>query len=108
MQPAGGDADLGAKAELAAVGELRRGVVQHDRRIHLAQKFLRRLLVFGDDRIGVMRAVALDMRDRTIHTVDHTGGEEGVEIFGAPSGLAGGLDPAVDGLDRGVTAYLAT
>ena len=36
MQPAGGDADLGAEAELAAVGELRRGVVQHDRGIDLA------------------------------------------------------------------------
>jgi len=30
MQAAGGDANLGAEAELAAVGELRRGVVQHD------------------------------------------------------------------------------
>ena len=31
VQAAGGDADLGAEAELAAVGELGRGVVQHDR-----------------------------------------------------------------------------
>ncbi len=30
MQPAGGDADLGAEAELAAVGELGRGIMQHD------------------------------------------------------------------------------
>ena len=49
-KPAGGDADLGAEAELAAVGELRRGVVQHDRGIDLAQEFLRRRLVLGDDR----------------------------------------------------------
>ena len=32
----GGDADLGAEAEFAAVGELGRGVVQDDRRVRLA------------------------------------------------------------------------
>jgi hypothetical protein len=35
---AGGDADLGAEAELAAIGELRRGVVQHDRRVDLVEE----------------------------------------------------------------------
>ena len=38
MQPAGGDADLRAHAELAAVGELRRGIVQHDRAVEAARK----------------------------------------------------------------------
>ena len=42
MEFAGGDADLRAEAELAAVGELRRGVVQHDRRIDLVEEFLAR------------------------------------------------------------------
>ena len=32
---AGGDADLAAEAELAAIGELGRGVVEQDRRIDL-------------------------------------------------------------------------
>ena len=49
MHAAGRDADLGAEAEFAAVGELSRGVVQHDGRIHLVQEFLRRLLIGGDD-----------------------------------------------------------
>src|SRR5882762_7659428 len=49
VQLAGGDADLGAEAELAAIGELRRGVVQHDRGIDLRQEFLRRGGVIGDD-----------------------------------------------------------
>jgi len=31
MQPAGGDADLGAETELTAIGELGRGVVEYDR-----------------------------------------------------------------------------
>jgi hypothetical protein len=40
MHAAGGDADLGAEAELAAIGELGRGVVQHDGRIDLGQEAL--------------------------------------------------------------------
>src|SRR5690242_17833419 len=36
---AGGNSDLRAEAELAAIGELRRGVVQHDRGIDLAEEF---------------------------------------------------------------------
>ena len=54
----GGDADLGAEAELAAVGELGRGVVQHDRGIDLFQEALRGRGVLGDDAVGVMRAIA--------------------------------------------------
>src|ERR1700676_5090963 len=30
MELAGGDADLGAETEFAAIGELRRGIMQHD------------------------------------------------------------------------------
>ena len=39
MKFAGGDADFRAETEFAAVGELRRGVMQHDRRIDLVEKF---------------------------------------------------------------------
>src|SRR4051794_28476320 len=35
----GGDPDLGAEAELSPIGELRRGVVQHDRGIDFVEKF---------------------------------------------------------------------
>src|SRR4051794_4137363 len=66
VQLAGGDADLGAEAELAPIGELRRGVVQHDRRIDFVEEFLRRRLVGGNDRVGVMGAVALDVPDRRV------------------------------------------
>src|SRR5262245_47068764 len=61
VKAAGGNADLGAETELAAVGELGGGVVQHDRGIDLAQEFVRRGAVAGDDGIGVMGAVAIDM-----------------------------------------------
>src|SRR4029453_12914045 len=58
MEAAGGDADLGAEAELAAIGELGRGVVQHDRGIDLVEEFFRRSVIFRHDRIGVVRAEA--------------------------------------------------
>src|SRR5882757_7867870 len=64
VELAGGNADLGAEAELAAVGELRRGVVEHDRGIDLVEEFLRGLVVLGYDRIGVVRAVIGNMRER--------------------------------------------
>ena len=59
-----------AEAELAAVGELGRCVVQHDRRIDLVEEFARGAGVLGHDRIGVVRAVIVNMRDRLIDAVD--------------------------------------
>src|SRR5205085_5693350 len=66
MEFAGGNPDLGAEAELAAIGELRRCIVQHDRRIDLVEEFLCSPGVFGHDRVGVVRAVMVNMRDRLI------------------------------------------
>src|SRR6478735_2942505 len=77
----GRDSDLRAEAELAAIGELRRGIVQHDRRVHLVEEFLRGLVVFRHDRIRMMRAVIVDMRDRAVDAVDHARGDDGIEIF---------------------------
>src|SRR6267378_8382059 len=65
----GGDADFRAEAEFAAVGELGRGVMQHDRRIDLVEKFAGGIGVFGHDRIGVLRTVVVDMRDRRVDAV---------------------------------------
>src|SRR6185369_7534554 len=66
---AGGNADLRAEAELAAIGELRRCVVQHDRGIDLVEEFLGRRGILRHDRVGVMRAVIVNMRERVIETV---------------------------------------
>ena len=107
MHAAGRDADLGAEAELAAVGELRRGVVQHDRGVDLAQEFLGGLLVRGDDRVGVVRAVALDMRDRGVDAVDDLRRDDAVEIFGRPVFLGRGFHARVGLLHVGVAAHLA-
>src|SRR3954453_20501484 len=80
MKAAGGDADLCAKTEFAAVGELRGRIVQHDRGIDFAQKFLRRRVVLRDDRVGVVRAIAFDMSNRAVNAIDYLGGDDGVEI----------------------------
>src|SRR3954454_10799871 len=66
MHAACRDPDLGAEAELAAIGELRRRVVQHNRAIDLREKLVRGVLVRRDDRIRMVRTVMLDMRDRGI------------------------------------------
>src|SRR3954453_9322620 len=49
-----GDADFGAEAEFATIGELRRRVMQHDRRIDLVEEFFRGRGILGHDRVGVM------------------------------------------------------
>src|SRR6476646_3709119 len=56
------DADLRAEAEFAAVGKLRRCVMQHDRRIDLVEEFARGVLVVGHDGVGVLRTVGVNMR----------------------------------------------
>ena len=58
MHAARGDADLGAEAEFAAIGELRRGVVQHDGAVDLRQEPRGGGLVLRDDAVGVVRAIA--------------------------------------------------
>jgi hypothetical protein len=70
VELAGGDADLRAEAELAAVGELGRGVHQHDRAVDLAEEPFGAAGVLGDDRVGMVRAVAVDVVDRALDAVD--------------------------------------
>src|SRR5450631_2890687 len=60
----GGDADFRAEAEFAAIGKLGRCVMQHDGRIDLVEKLAGGGFVLGHDRIGVVRTVVVDMRDR--------------------------------------------
>ena len=64
MEAAGSNTDLRAETEFAAIGKLRRCIVQHDGRIDLVEKSCRSSFVLGHDRIGVMRAVGLDVGDR--------------------------------------------
>ena len=63
MELVGGDADLGAEAELAAVGEAVGDVVEDAGGIDRAEETLRGGFVGGDDGVGVVRAVAVDVGD---------------------------------------------
>ena len=91
MDLVGGNADLGAEAVFEAVGKTGRGVDHDARRIDLAQKATRAAVVLGDDGIGVMRAVGVDVDDCGVEVVDHFHCDDGTEIFIGPVGLHRGL-----------------
>jgi hypothetical protein len=82
---AGRDADLAAEAELAAVGELGRGVPEHDGAVDAAEKALGSALIGGDDGIGVLRAEAGDVLDRLVDAGDGLDGNDSVEELAAVS-----------------------
>src|SRR3954471_6737768 len=63
MQTTRRDADLGSKAKLPAIGELGRGIVQHNSRVDLVQETLSGGRIVRDDGVGVVRTVGLDMFD---------------------------------------------
>ena len=54
MHTAGGNADLGAHADLAAVGELGRRIVQQDRRIEFVEEARHGCGVFRNDCLGMV------------------------------------------------------
>ena len=101
MHPAGGDADLRAEAELAAVGELGRGVVQHDAPNRPRSK---KRSAAAASSVTMPRCGASRMRSmwamRLVDAVDHAHGDDGVEIFGAPVVLGRGSDARVDSAAR--------
>ena len=84
VQLVGRDADLGAEPVLEAVGEARRGVDHHRARVDLAQEAHRARVVLGDDRVGVLRAVLRDVRDRLVERVDDAHREDRRQVLGVP------------------------
>ena len=54
MELAGGNADLGAKAEFAPVGELGGGIVQDNGAVNFVQKSLGGFFIISNDRIGLL------------------------------------------------------
>src|SRR5260370_12228673 len=78
------DSDFRAEAEFAAVGELGRRVMQHDRRIDLVEKFAGGAGIFRHDRIGVMRTVIVNVRDHLVDAVHHLAAHDPVLTSGIP------------------------
>ena len=86
----GGDADLGAEAEFAAVGEAVGDIVENAGGVDRAQEAFGGGLVFGDDGVGVMRAVGVDVIDRLIDRVHDFDRKDEVEVFRVPVLIGGG------------------
>src|SRR5580700_193236 len=101
------DTNLGAHAELTAVGKLSRGVMQHDGAVDAGEKALGSCLIGGDDRLGMRRAIVRDMSYRLIDPLDHAHGNDRIEEFSEPVGLARRLDARVGGLRALIAAHLA-
>src|ERR1700724_444632 len=103
MKFSGGNSDFRAEAEFTAIGELGRSVVQHDRRIDLVEESSRNAGVFSYDRVGVMRTVLLNVRDRPGDAIDDLGRDDRVFIFGVPILVGSGPDARIGAL-HGVVA----
>src|SRR5690554_2483275 len=84
MLLAGGNADLAAKAELATIGELGRGIVQQDGAVDLVEEFFDSRRILGNDRLGVVAGVFFDMGDGLVQAVDDFDRDDGGFVFGAP------------------------
>jgi hypothetical protein len=67
----GRNSDFRTQAILETIGEARRGIDHHRRRIDLTQETQRLRVVLGDDRIGVVRSVAVDVPDGFVETGNH-------------------------------------
>src|SRR5690606_38688571 len=80
----GGDADLGAQPELAAVGEPGRGVDDERRGVDLAGEALGRAQVGGADGLGVAAGPPADVLDRRVEVLDDADGEVEAEVLGGP------------------------
>ena len=64
VDAAGGYTDLGAHAELAAIRKLCRRILQQDRAVHVAEELRGRVIVIGNDALGVAGAVFPDVANR--------------------------------------------
>src|SRR5690606_1792623 len=89
VQLVGGNADLRAQAVLEAVGETGGGVDHHRGGIHLSEEAPRIREVLGDDRVGVLRTVGVDVPDGRVQRVDDANRQDRRVVFGVPVVLAG-------------------
>lgn len=88
----GGDADFGAESEFAAVGEAGGDVVEDAGGIDAAEELFGGCVIGGDDDVGVMRAVVIDVGNGFFERADDFDGEDEIEVFGGPVFLGGGRD----------------
>ena len=84
VQLAGADANLGTEAVAEAVGEAGGTVVEDVGGVDLGEEARGGGGVAGDDGVGVVRAVLLDMVEGVVERVDDADGEDEVGVLGVP------------------------
>ena len=82
VDPSRADAHLGAKAISEAVGEARARVDEHARRVDAAYERACGVGRLGDDAVGVVRAVLVDVRDGGAEGRHGAHGEGEREVLG--------------------------
>ncbi len=97
VQLLGRVADLGALAELAAVGEARRGVDVDAGGVDAQLEGPRRRGLAGHDRLRVAAAVAVDVVDRLGCPVDDRHRHLERQVLGVPVLVGGGVDRDIAG-----------
>src|SRR5213592_4118489 len=107
VQAVRADPDLGAEAELVAVGEAGGGVYEYRCGVHLGEEAARGAVVLGDDRLGEARRVARDEGEGGVERGHDGDAQDEIQVLGVPVGVGGGLQVAHDGAARGVAAELA-
>ena len=82
-------ADLGPETELLTVGETGRRVDHYRGGVDLSGEALGGQQVTGDDRLGVARAITLDVGDGRVQVVHHPDAEDEVQVLLSPVLLGG-------------------
>ena len=105
MQLARGDAYLRAKTKEESVRKARRTVMKHIGTIHTLEERTGVRVAGSDDGVGMMGTIAVNVVNRCLKIVHNAHGQDGVEVFGAPVLLCGGLT-VNDGARRFIRAQL--
>src|SRR5437016_620920 len=92
----GADADFGAEAIFAAVGEAGAGVDHDAGAVHALDELVGGLGRGGEDRVGVAAAVVVDVVDRFVQGIDHLHRDDQREVFRGPISFTGGLGGGVE------------
>jgi len=84
VQTIGAYANLGAESKFAAVIKAGGGIPKYRGRINVTKKGLSYRLVLGNNRIGVVGSVGLDMFHCFFQRIDYPNRQDQVQILGAP------------------------
>src|SRR5690554_5288480 len=88
----GGNADFSPQAIFETVRKAGGGVDHHRTGIHLGQEPAGPGVVLGDDAVGMLGAVTVDVLDCAIQAVDHTHRKNRRQVLFVPVVLGGGTD----------------